>query len=194
MKTLAVGCRQFLAFTAALVLFAPAYARAEDEYPFRNSPPFNSANRSDPAAIDPWRFFNRQCTSFVAWRLNGRTTKPFAFQNFMAAPSQSGEGHKERWGNAEFWDDHARALGYAVNKTPARGAIAHWNPGEGSASRTSGHVAWVESVNGDGTVTIEEYNALVKNGYGRRVMPISRVGRFIHFTPAVKTASTAPRK
>jgi hypothetical protein len=27
--------------------------------------------------IDPWRFYNRECTSFVAWRLNSRNRFPF---------------------------------------------------------------------------------------------------------------------
>lgn len=105
------------------------------------------------ALIDPWRFYNRECTSFVAWRMN--SANRVAFSNFMSGG---------RFGNADTWDDNARALGYVVNSTPARGAIAE--------SDKEGHVAWVASV-AKGTVTIEDYNYSSPGGYGSRTVPTS---------------------
>lgn len=104
--------------------------------------------------IDPWRFYNRECTSFVAWRMN--SANHVDFSNFMAGG---------RFGNAYNWDDNARALGYVVNSVPARGAIAQ--------SDSEGHVSWVAAV-GNGTVTIEDYNYSAPGDYGTRTVPTSR--------------------
>jgi N-acetylmuramoyl-L-alanine amidase len=56
-------------------------------------------------------------------------------------------------GNAGQWYGNARAMGYAVGKTPQAGAVyVSWeNP-------YYGHVGYVESVNGDGSYTISEMN------------------------------------
>jgi surface antigen len=103
--------------------------------------------------IDPWRFYNRECTSFVAWRMN--SANGVDFNNFM------GGG---RFGSAYHWDDNARSLGYTVDQIPARGAIAE--------SDREGHVAWVASV-GDGVVTIEDYNYSAPGEYDVRTVPTS---------------------
>jgi surface antigen len=103
------------------------------------------------AVIDPWRFYNRECTSFVAWRLNN--TNHAGFSNFM------GGG---RFGNADNWDNNARSIGITVNATPAVGAVA----------QNEGHVAWVAAV-GSGTVTIEEYNRYYNGTYSFRTVPTS---------------------
>ena len=55
------------------------------------------------------------------------------------------------WGNAATWAGYARAAGYLVNNTPAVGAVMQNGGGYG-------HVAIVESVNGDGSITISEMN------------------------------------
>ena len=105
---------------------------------------------------DPWGFALRNCTSFVAWRL--RETNGLAdFSNHDAGGT---------FGNAEHWDDDARALGYLVDDIPAVGAVAQTDTGR------IGHVAWVEAV-GDGTVTVEEYNYDVAGGYDVRTVPTS---------------------
>ena len=65
---------------------------------------------SRDSIIDPWRFYNRECTSFVAWRMN--SANGVDFQNFMDGG---------RFGSAGNWDDNARRLGYQVDNVPARG-------------------------------------------------------------------------
>lgn len=52
------------------------------------------------------------------------------------------------WGDATDWRYHAQSEGWVVSSTPVGGAIG-W---------VYGHVVYVESVNGDGTVTISEQN------------------------------------
>ncbi len=58
-------------------------------------------NAERDSIIDPWRFYNRECTSFVAWRMN--SANHVDFQNFMDGG---------RFGSAYNWDDNARRLGY----------------------------------------------------------------------------------
>ena len=108
--------------------------------------PANLKAAAKDALVDSWNFYNRECTSFCAWRLN--SANGIGFTNYYG---------NVRWGNANHWDDAARSLGIAVNSTPAVGAIAQTDAG------TYGHVAWVAEVNGN-LITIEEYN----NWYGAK--------------------------
>jgi surface antigen len=130
-------------------------ARAGDDYPYQDG---------DPSELDPYGFYYRNCTSFVAWRMSLRGE----FSNYMRG------GH---WYHARNWADNARSLGIPVDEMPAPGAIAHWYAGEGGAGEL-GHVAVVESVNGDGSVFLEEYNGANPYGYARRGP--TRAPRYIH--------------
>ena len=114
-----------------------------DDYPTA----YRSADYNTP---DPWDFYFRECTSFVAWRVNRDTATvaaPYFFSNRMRG------GH---WGPAEDWAANATALGIRVDQTPSVGAIAQWGVGE--LLSASGHVAYVENVNADGSVDVTEYN------------------------------------
>ncbi len=64
------------------------------------------------------------------------------------------------WGNASQWLYQAQASGFSTGSSPVAGAIA-W-----SGAGYYGHVAYVESVNGNGTVNISEMNF---NGNWNRV-------------------------
>jgi surface antigen len=107
-----------------------------------------------------------QCTAFVSWRLYQRNG--LAFHNYY------GGSH---FGNANTWDDAARAEGIPVNGTPTVGSVMQSDAG------SAGHVAWVAALNADGTVLVEEYNYGSALHYGTRT--ISRSGvEFIHFPNA----------
>lgn len=56
------------------------------------------------------------------------------------------------WGNANSWATAAQAAGFTVNNTPEEGAIMQLSEG------AFGHVAFVESVNNDGSITVSEMN------------------------------------
>jgi surface antigen len=58
-------------------------------------------------------------------------------------------------GNARYWATNAAAKGYLVNGTPMWGAVAQWNSSAGGAT-VDGHVAYVESVNADGSITLSD--------------------------------------
>ncbi len=135
------------------------YSYIKDDYPFQNAP-FDSSSSSTctPSdTIDPYIFCFRECTSYVAWRMNrdAGTTNP-AHPFFT-----NGMGTKGNWGEAYKWNTHATALGYAVGKTPQVGDIAQWVNGCGGTC-SSGHVAYVEQVTTSGgkvsSIDISEYN------------------------------------
>lgn len=85
----------------------------------------------DDGHIFPWG----QCTYYVAFR-------------------RSALGKPVTWGgNAKSWLANARAQGVPTGSTPVPGAIVVTND-----SRRYGHVAIVESVNGDGSIVVSEMN------------------------------------
>ncbi|KAJ1937159.1 hypothetical protein FBU59_004837 [Linderina macrospora] len=122
-----------------------------DDYPYKG--------RCD--LVDKWRYYSCQCVSFVAWRINSRLG--INFHNRYKGKA---------WGNANQWDDAARASGVTVNSTPAPGAVGQTDRGS-----RNGHVVWVAKVSGD-MVTIEEYN-YKRHTYGTRTVPKSSFN-YIH--------------
>ena len=77
------------------------------------------------------------------------------------------------WGNANRWDDSARAAGIAVNNTPAVGAIAQTDAGYG------GHVGLVIGVSGDQVLTRDMNGNAGWGRYGDAWHPVSQY-RYIH--------------
>lgn len=76
-------------------------------------------------------------------------------------------------GNANTWAARAAAAGYSVSRTPSAGAIFQ------TSSGWYGHVGYVESVNGDGSIVVTEMNY----NYSpylviRATIPASAVGNF----------------
>jgi surface antigen len=127
-------------------------------------------NAKQDALVDPWRFYNRECTSFVAWRLNSTNGVPFTNQYL---------GADLWWGNANTWGTSARAKGILVDKIPAVGSVA-W-----STAGKYGHVAWVAEVLDNGKIIVEEYNWGVnslgeKGRYRERTTLASSFTGFIH--------------
>lgn len=138
-----------------------------DDYPARyRDLPWPYVNNN---IWDEWNFAYRQCTSFVAWRLNSANGIPFSNQY----------GGLYRWGDAGQWAASARSLGIAVDTVPEVGAIAWSGPLYADAS-FYGHVAWVSQVLDGGYVVIEEYNAGWAGSYGTRTVPWNQFQGYIH--------------
>ncbi len=108
---------------------------------------------------DPWGMYKRQCVSYTAWKVaNSGRNMPF-------------------WGgrgNANQWDDNARAAGIPVDRSPRVGDVAVSNTG------TYGHVMYVEAVFDDGTIYVSQYNASWTGTYSEARIPIGSLV-FIHF-------------
>lgn len=75
-----------------------------------------------------------ECVSYTGW-------KAYEFYGLYLS-----------WGNAYSWDDGARAAGYVVDHNPEPNTIGQVD------GYPYGHVFWVESVNGDGSISVTEYN------------------------------------
>jgi surface antigen/uncharacterized protein YraI len=130
-------------------------------------------NRAQDSVFDPWGEYNRECTSFAAWALFSRNGFKMPFYD-----------------NASGWAAKARARGYAVNSTPAPGAIA-WDAPWAHGAGWAGHVAYVENLVG-GSVHIEEYNWDDHGHYNSRTVPASSFSAYIHFKDQQAPSGTPP--
>lgn len=120
------------------------YSGGSSAYPWPNEP--------NPAAVDPWLFFKRQCVSYTAWK-------------FQAVYGQAFINSRPGQGSGWNWPALARDQGYKTSSSPTVGAVVSWPTGAG---RPYGHTAWVEAVNGDGTINVSEYNWVIERGYSER--------------------------
>jgi surface antigen len=120
-------------------------------------------NDYNPPKANAWGFFNGQCTSFVASRLVKGGIRDFT--NWYRG---------QHFGNANLWDDAARAAGIPVDGTPRVGSVMQSNAGE------FGHVAVVSKVLAGNRIVIEEYNYVVREGYSKRTISANGLN-FIHF-------------
>lgn len=110
-----------------------------------------------------------ECVSYAGWK---------AYESY---------GLYLAWGNASTWDDYARGAGYRVDHSPEAGTVGQVDGG------MYGHVFWVESVNGDGSINVTEYNNAMATrlfsgsfhygDFGARTIPAYEVGQYnyIHF-------------
>jgi len=132
---------------------------AGDDYPW----PYELTD-DQGGGLSPLNYYYRECVDFVAWRLNrdvGSYSAPFTWVWSNLTPLG---------GNGGQWMYNWQAKGWPVSKTPVVGAVAY----------TGGnHIAYVKSVNADGTVTIEEYN-YIPGKYSQRTLPASSVVAFLY--------------
>lgn len=165
---------------------APSYAPSSDEG--RSA----AGSRISPSAIS---WLNPMCTGFAGCNAQGRGNGGYesvytrSFWNMFGGHnctnyiayrlSQRGIGQFTVPGNgdAKNWGPQARAKGYAVDKSnPQPGDVAWFDTNIGA----SGHVAYVESVDGD-KVTVSEDNW--GGNFHWRQYYIKDVTGFIHVTP-----------
>jgi surface antigen len=95
---------------------------------------------------DPWRYYLRNCTSFVAWKLSTLGVDP----NYFTGLLDGGD-----------WWSSAPGKGATVDGTPTAGAAAVVPATyDSQGKKTSfGHVAFVTGVDSQaGTITVQEYN------------------------------------
>lgn len=128
------------------------------------SGPWNWCNAPLDAYVDNWGMYTRECVSYTAFKVwaSGRNM-----------PYWGGRG------NANQWDDNARAAGIPVDSNPKAGDVAVWNTGY------YGHVMYVEAVRGNGDIYISEYNFDWTGRYSERTISKStwqaQGFQFIHF-------------
>ncbi len=158
-------------------------------YPYKNG----SICQTDGTGcvIDSWSFYQRQCTSYAAWRVNTNHNSNSFFVNTMFGSSDF-----NRFSDGGHWDNAVEnatqsSTKFYVDTVPAVGSIAVWDPNSTVGGVHSigihGHVAYVESVNTDGSVNVSEYNYNGDSNYGTRSN--TRANHYIHFNSAVNSNS-----
>lgn len=110
------------------------------------------ANEPNSYAVDPWFFYKRQCVSYAAWKFQA----VYGLVFYNTRPGQ---------GSAWNWPALARDQGYHTSSSPRAQSVVSWGIG---TNMPYGHVAWVESVNGDGTINVSEYNWGWERSYSER--------------------------
>lgn len=95
------------------------------------------ANAPLDAYVDPWGLYTRECVSYAAWKV---------YSTGRYVPHFGGRG------NAKEWPSTVARHGIQSGSTPKAGSVAMLPVGY------YGHVMYVESVNGDGTITVSDYN------------------------------------
>ncbi len=127
-----------------------------DDYPYRTS----------GGGLSALGYVTRQCTDFVAWRLNRDrgTTNPYSLVWSNMTPGR---------GSATNWPSAWNANGWQTSSTPITGAVAY----------KGNHVAYVKSVNGDGTVTVEEYNWGGSATYNIRTVGVGDFSLYLYPPP-----------
>lgn len=115
---------------------------------------------------DGYGYYEGECTSFAAWALRNDGLHHVSSSSYL--------------GNANAW------TAGVTESTPHVGDIAQWDPNHSGADST-GHVAYVSEVYGDGTIQVEEYNWLsAANGntghrYNTRRIPATDPSRYLQF-------------
>ncbi|MCM6764436.1 CHAP domain-containing protein, partial [Rathayibacter sp. ZW T2_19] len=131
-----------------------------DDYPW----PYETID-DDGGGLSPLGYYYRECVDFVAWRLNrdaGATAAPWTYTWGNITPMG---------GSAWEWPDNWAAKGWATSSVPIAGCVAWW---------TYNHVSYVQKVNDDGTVLLEEYNYGGRHSYVTRTFPTAQVPLFLY--------------
>lgn len=126
----------------------------------------------------PYRYVYRNCTDYVAWKLD----------------TVNGWRHNGSIGNAANWGVWAKQNHIVVDSHPAVGAVAWY---DANHDDSYGHVAYVDSVetNTDGIVTgvqVSEYNNPAGSGayHSGAIAPNSPTG-YIHFADTASAAAAS---
>ena len=133
---------------------------AEEEYQRTHRDEFVSGVTYDGANSYPWRGncpgeMDQYYTIYNGSFIGGYVCECTSYAGWKAYEATGGRLAISWWGNAKSWAASAKARGFQVDNIPSANSIGQ--SGTPSSSGT-GHVFWVESVNGDGSVNITEYN------------------------------------
>lgn len=103
--------------------------------------------------IDNWGMYNRECVSYTAWMV---------YKTYGYMPYWGGNG------NANEWPGDAAQAGIPTGSTPRVNSVAIYM---GGSSDPWGHAMWVRSVNGDGTITVDQYNLYYDGKFYETTIP-----------------------
>ena len=108
-------------------------------------------NAPQDSFIDPWGMYNRECVSFTAFKVH---------QAYLQGKTDRDMPYWGGFGNANQWDEDARAAGIPVDSNPEPGTVAISNAG------FYGHAMWVEAVSPDKSqIYVQQYNQQLTGQY-----------------------------
>ena len=118
-------------------------------------------NAAQDSLVDPWGMYNRECVSYAAFKV----ASTYGWPNYWTRGGN----------NANQWPGKADRYGIPRGTTPKVGSVAVMMSGY------YGHVAWVEEVNGDGTIVVSDYNSDYNGHYARYKTRASAFDTYIYF-------------
>ncbi len=127
-------------------------------YPSGSSVPYGAPT----GPWDPWAYEYRNCTSYVAWKINSISSAPNISSDLYGL------------GNAADWP--SSVPGSWIDHRPR----AHDAAVLGGVAGGQGHVMFVEAVNSNGTIDVSQYN-VVPGAYSEQFNMDPSGLRFIHF-------------
>ncbi|HVX58675.1 MAG TPA: CHAP domain-containing protein [Candidatus Saccharimonadales bacterium] len=137
-------------------------------YPGSASGPYGNwgCNYAQDNTIDNWGMYNRECVSYTAWK-------------------EAATGHYVPYGLGNAGDWIYNVPSSWVSQSPQAGDVAI-RPADPSlvffnGERDVGHAMYVESVNGNGTINISQYNASLNGTYSYVAGRSTSGLYFIHF-------------
>ena len=116
---------------------------------------------------DPWGLYYRECVSYVAWKL-----------------SSAGKGvrHFSGAGNAYQWPSTTSGYTSQSYGSNPKAGDAVVIPAGVQGIPWTGHIMYVESVNGDGSINISEYNFGGDGRYSERRISQSSYSAYVFIT------------
>lgn len=127
-----------------------------------------------PAPVNPWSYSSGSTVTGAS--LTASAGNRYALGNCTwyayERRQELGRPIGSFWGNANTWDDNARAAGLTVNNTPKPGAVMVNNSGY------YGHVAIVERVDSNGDVHLSEMNYAGFNVISKRTISAGQASSY----------------
>lgn len=122
---------------AAAMRAAPGFSNIGNGSVGGGGYPGSWAYAEQDTLVDNWGLYNRECVSYTAWKV---------WSTGRFVPHFSG------YGNANQWPSTTARYGIQSGSTPVAGSVAIQYVG------AYGHSMYVEAVNGDGSITVSDYN------------------------------------
>lgn len=161
--TISVGTGSYPWASAPCLISNPDPASTCGDYDWGYPAGASVPDGAPTGPYDPWGYEYRNCTSYVAWKLVSVSTNPAVESQLVYD-----------LGNAAQWPSNVPQAWVSSTPQPGDAAVL------GDVADGQGHVMFVESVNGDGTINVSEYN-YVPGSYSEQD-DISTSGLiFIHF-------------